>query len=103
MVRVPTHAPPPHPGEILVEDFLKPYELTQVEFAQRISVPFQRVNAIANGHRGITPDTALRFAKAFGTSPDFWLNLQQMWDLYEAMHSEDAKKIAKLRPIAAPA
>ncbi len=101
MVRVPIHAPPPHPGEILAEDFLKPYGITQVEFAKRIGVPFQRVNAIINGHRGITPGTALRFAKVFRTTPDFWLNLQQMTDLYEALHSEDAKKIEKLEPISA--
>jgi addiction module HigA family antidote len=90
MVRVPTHRPPPHPGEILAEDFLEPYQLTQVALADRIGVPFQRVNAIINGHRGITPDTALRLSKLFGTSPDFWLNLQQMWDLYQAMHDEEA-------------
>jgi addiction module HigA family antidote len=89
MVRIPTNQPPPHPGEILVEEFLKPYGLTQVDLADRIGVPFQRVNAIVNRHRGITPDTALRFAKLFGTSPDFWLNLQQMWDLYQAMHDEE--------------
>jgi len=103
MVRVPTHRPPPHPGEILVEDFLEPYGLTQVAFAERIGVPFQRVNAIANGRRSVTPDTALRFAKVFDMSPDFWLNLQQMWDLYHAMHSAEAKDIEKLRPVRASA
>jgi addiction module HigA family antidote len=103
MVRVPTHQPPPHPGEILVEDFLEPYGLTQVAFAERIGVPFQRVNAIANGRRSVTPDTALRFAKVFQMSPDFWLNLQQMWDLYHAMHSEGAKQIEKLQPVRATA
>jgi addiction module HigA family antidote len=100
MVRVPTHRPPPHPGEILVEDFLAPYGVTQVALAERIGVPFQRVNAIANGRRSITPDTALRLARVFGTSPDFWLNLQQMWDLYHAMHSDEGKEIERLRPIA---
>ncbi len=59
------------------------------------------MNAIINGHRGITPDTALRLTRVFGTSPDYWLNLQQMTDLYDAMHSEDAKKIQKLEPISA--
>jgi addiction module HigA family antidote len=99
MVRVPTHLAPPHPGEILVEDFLEPFGLTQVAFAERIGVSFQRVNGIANGRRSVTPDTALRFAKVLGTSPDFWLNLQQMWDLYRAMHSPEAERIAQLEPI----
>ena len=101
MVRVPTHAAPPHPGEIIATMYLAPLKMTQVEFAERLGVPFQRVNAIINGHRGITPDTALRLARVFRTSPDYWLNLQQMTDLYEAMHSEGAKKIEKLEPISA--
>ena len=86
-----------------MEDFLGPYGLTQVAFADHIGVPFQRVNAIANGRRSVTPDTALRFAKVFGTSPDFWLNLQQMWDLYCAMHSDEAEAIEKLEPMRATA
>lgn len=90
-------------GDLLVEDFLEPYGLTQVAFAEQIGVPFQRVNAIANGRRSVTPDTALRFAKVFDMSPDFWLNLQQMWDLYRAMHSDEAKDIEKLRPVRATA
>jgi addiction module HigA family antidote len=99
MVRVPTHRPPAHPGEILIEEFLKPLRISQVELAERIRVPFQRVNTIANGKRSITPDTALRLARVFGTSPDFWLNLQQAWDLYEALHSPEAETIAAVRPL----
>jgi len=83
----------------LVEEFLKPFEISQVELAERLGVTFQRVNAIANGRRSITPDTALRLSKVFGTSAAFWLNLQQALDLYEAMHSDEAKEIEKLRPI----
>lgn len=102
MVRVPTHQPPPHPGEILVEDFLEPYKMSQVQLAERIGVPFQRVNAIANGRRSVTPDTALRFGKLFGTSPDFWLNLQQMWDLYHAMHSNESATVLRgIHPVKA--
>jgi addiction module HigA family antidote len=71
--------------------------------AERIGVPFQRGNAIANCRRRITPDTALRLARVFGTSPDFRLNLQQMWDLYHAMHSDAGKEIERLRSIAQPA
>jgi addiction module HigA family antidote len=99
MVRVPTHQPPAHPGEVLVEDFLKHFKISQVELAERIGVPFQRVNAIVKGRRSITPDTALRFGKVFATSPDLWLNLQQAWDLYHAQHAPEAKTIAKVRPL----
>ncbi len=99
MVRVPTHRPPAHPGEILVEDFLKPFGISQVELAERIRVPFQRVNAVVKGRRSITPDTALRLAKVFNTTPDVWLNLQQAWDLYRAMHAPEAQAIAELRPL----
>ncbi len=71
--------------------------ITQTAFAQRIGISFMRLNKIVNGKRGITVDTALRFAKALGTSPDFWLNLQRMSDMYEAMHSPNAAKIAKIK------
>jgi antitoxin HigA-1 len=104
MVRIPTHRPPTHPGEVLTEDYLKPLGMTQVQLAERIRVPFQRVNTIVKGHRGITPDTALRLAKLFGTTPDFWLNLQQAWDLYEALHAKDAADVLEtIKPVAASA
>ena len=98
MVRVPTHGPPTHPGEMLLEEFLKPLGITQKQLAHDIDVSFVRVNELVNGKRGITPDTALRLARYLNTSPDFWLNLQQMWDLYGAMHGPAAKQIAKIRP-----
>lgn len=101
MALVPTHRPPVHPGEVLVEEFLKPLGISQVELAERLDISFQRVNAIANERRSVTPDTALRLAKVFGTSPAFWLNLQQARDLYDAMHSDEAKDIEKLKRIAA--
>ena len=99
MVRIPTDRPPTHPGEVLVEDYLKPLDMTQVQLAERIRVPFQRVNMIANRHRGITPDTALRLGKLFGTSPDFWLNLQLAWDLYHAAHSDKAAVLDDIEPV----
>ena len=83
MVRVPTRRPPTHPGEMLLEEFLKPMALTQRELADAIHVPYQRVNEIVNGRRGVTPGTALRLAKLFGV-PGFWMNLQLRWDLYQA-------------------
>ena len=66
MVRVPTHRPPTHPGEMLREEFLEPLGMTQSELSQRLGVPFQRVNSLVNGRRSLTPDTALRLSKLFG-------------------------------------
>lgn len=88
MIRIPTNRTPTHPGEMLLEEYLKPMGLTQRELAVAIHVPYQRVNEIVNGRRGITPGTALRLAKFFGVSPDFWLNLQLRWDLYHAQQDE---------------
>lgn len=84
MIRVPTNRTPTHPGEMLLEEFLNPMGLTQRELADGIHVPYQRVNDLVNGRRGITPNTALRLAKFFGNSPAFWMNLQLRWDLYFA-------------------
>jgi len=100
MVRVPSHRQPTHPGYMLLEEFLKPMNLTQRELAEGIYVPYQRVNEIVNGKRGITPSTALRLAKYFGNSEGFWMNLQHRWDLYQARESEasELKKIHPVRP-----
>jgi addiction module HigA family antidote len=88
MVRIPTQRAPTHPGEMLLEEFLKPMGLTQRQLANAIHVPYQRVNEIINGRRGITPGTALRLAKFFGMSADFWMNMQLRWDLYFAQQNE---------------
>ncbi len=88
MVRIPTNRPPTHPGEMLLEEFLAPMKITQRELADAIHVPYQRVNELVNQKRGVTPSTALRLAKFFGTTADFWLNLQMRWDLYRARESE---------------
>lgn len=88
MVRVPTHRAPIHPGEILQEEFLKPMELTQRALADGIHVPYQRVNELVNGRRGITPSTALRLARFFGTSAGFWMNMQLRWDLFKVASAE---------------
>ena len=98
MIRVPTHRAPTHPGEMLLEEFLKPMGLTQRELAEAIHVPYQRVNEIINGRRGITPGTALRLAKYFRVSADFWMNLQLRWDLYFAQQSE-AGELKSIRPL----
>ena len=88
MIRVPTHRTPTHPGEMLLEEFLIPMGLTQQDLANAIRVPYQRVNELINGRRGMTPSTALRLEKFFGMSASFWLNLQLRWDLYFAQEKE---------------
>jgi addiction module HigA family antidote len=91
MVRIPTHRQPTHPGEMLVEEFLLPMQITQRELADAIHVPYQRINELVNQKRGITPSTALRLAQFFGVSADFWLNLQIRWDLHKAQQAEQAE------------
>ena len=99
IVRVPTNRAPAHPGKILLKEYLEPLGVPQTKFADRIGVPVQRVNEIIKGKRGVTEETALRFAAALRTSPGFWLNLQQRWNLHQAMHSEVAKDIEQIEPI----
>jgi len=99
MVRIPTHGPPTHPGEMILEEFLKPLGMTQTEFAQRIGVAWTRANQLIKGRRGVTPDTALRLEALFGMPADFWLTLQLRWDLYHAQRSPKAKGIEKIRRV----
>ncbi|HEB86811.1 MAG TPA: addiction module antidote protein, HigA family [Gammaproteobacteria bacterium] len=87
-MRIPTHREPTHPGEMLREEFLIPMEISQRDLADAIHVPYQRVNELINKKRGITPSTALRLAKFFGVSADYWLNLQIRCDLYKAKEAE---------------
>jgi addiction module HigA family antidote len=98
MVRVPTNRQPTHPGEMLLEEFLNPMGMTQRELADAIRVPYQRVNEIVNGRRGITPGTALRLARLFSMSAAFWMNLQLRWDLYHAQQAE-AKELETIEPL----
>jgi addiction module HigA family antidote len=74
---------------MLVEEFLRPMHITQRQLADAIHVPYQRVNELVNQKRGITPSTALRLARFFGVSADFWLNLQVRWDLYKTQQAEE--------------
>ena len=97
MISVPTDRTPTHPGEMLVEEFLKPMGLTQREVAQAIHVPYQRINEIVNGKRGVTPRTALRLEKFLGMPASFWLNLQLRWDLYFAQRAEESE-LATITP-----
>lgn len=76
-----TRLPPIHPGEILLEEFLKPLEISQYRLAKDINVPARRINEIVHGKRSISPDTALRLSRYFGLSERFWWNLQTRYDL----------------------
>lgn len=82
-----------HPGEILLEEFLRPMGISQVRLAEHVGIPVQRVNEIVKGKRGITAETAWLLAQALGTTPEFWLNLQALHDL---AHSRPARKIRPL-------
>ena len=97
MIRVPTNRTPTHPGEMLLEEFLNPMGLTQKDLADAIHVTYQRVNDIVNGRRGVSPGTAIRLSKFFGTSVDFWVNLQTRWDIYFAQLAEK-KLLDKIKP-----
>ena len=97
--RLPRKRPPTHPGEMLFEEFVKPLELTQTELARHLGVSYPRLNEIIKGRRSVTPDTALRLSRVLGMSADFWLGLQQDWDLWHAMNSHAAKEISRLKPI----
>jgi addiction module HigA family antidote len=72
---------PTHPGEMLLEEFLKPLGVSQVQFARHIGVSFKRINEIVNGKRAVSPETAWLFSQSLGTSPQFWMSLQSYYDL----------------------
>lgn len=84
---------------MILEEFLVPLALTQAELARRLGVSYPRLHEIVKGRRAVTPDTALRLARVLGMSPDFWLGLQQDWDLWHAMQSPAAAEILQLQPI----
>lgn len=101
MVRIPTHGSPTHPGEMLLEEFLKPLGMSQRELAQKIRVSYPRVNEIIHRKRAVTLDTALRLERLFGMEAQFWLNLQLAWDLYHAARSPAAREIRKIERLPA--
>ena len=88
---------PVHPGEVLAEEFLRPMGLSAARLARRIGVPANRVSEIAAGRRSVTGDTALRLAAAFGTSPEFWMNLQKSWELETARDAARGQDWAAMR------
>jgi addiction module HigA family antidote len=86
---MPKNRKPTHPGEILLEEFLKPMELTQLELARRMGVPIQRVNTLINGKRDMTAETAILLSRVLKTSSEFWMNLQVACDLFQAQRLLD--------------
>ena len=84
---------------MLLEEFLRPLGFSQSAFAVRLGISFQRLNEVIRAKRAVTPDTALRLARVLGMSADFWLGLQQDWDLWHAMHGAAATRIGKLQPL----
>lgn len=99
-MRIPKDRVPTPPGEMLLEEFLKPLEMTQVELAERIRVPYVRVNELVKGKRRVTPSTALRLAKAFGTSAEFWMNAQLAMDLHRAINNkEENDELEQIEPV----
>jgi addiction module HigA family antidote len=84
---------------MLREEFLKPLEISRSDFATRLDISATSLNEIIQAKRRITPETALRLARVLGISADFWLGLQQDWDLWQAARSESAKRIAELEPL----
>ena len=97
--RLPRRRPPTRPGEMLLEEFVKPIGITQSELAIRLGISFPRLNEIIRGKRSITSDTALRLARVLGMSADFWLGLQMDWDLWHAIHGSKAGEIHRLEPL----
>jgi addiction module HigA family antidote len=91
----PSHRVPTHPGEILREEFLVPLGLTQVALAEHLGVPLQRVNELVRGRRGVTPETAWLLSQAFGTTPEFWLNLQASYDLATTRPARRVRRVRK--------
>jgi addiction module HigA family antidote len=94
---LPENRIPTHPGEVLLEEFLIPMEITQVALARHLDVPVQRVNEIVRGKRGVTPKTAWLLAQAFGTTPEFWLNLQMSYDLARSKPRQQVSPLVTAR------
>jgi len=98
MRRLPKNRRPVRPGQVFLEDFLIPLGITQKEAAERLRISYPRMNEIVNGKRTVTPDTALRLARFTGTEPEFWLNLQQAVDLWDAIHSDQSLEVEEIQP-----
>ena len=93
---IPENRIPTHPGEVLLAEFLEAWGLSQAEFARQVGIPLQRVNEIVKGKRGVTPETAWILAQAFGTTPEFWMNLQVLHDLAKAKPSKKTPRVTRV-------
>ena len=93
---LPQNRVPTHPGEVLLEEFLNPYGVTQVALAKHIGVPLQRINEIVRGKRGVTPETAWLLAQTFGTTPEFWVNLQSAYDLARSKPDRIVRRLSRV-------
>lgn len=99
MRRLPKNRRPTHPGKVFLEDFLIPLGITQKEAAQRLRISYPRMNEIIRGKRTVTPHTALHLGRFTGSEPEFWLNLQQAVDLWDAVRSEEAAAVEEIEPV----
>ena len=99
---IPKHRAPTTPGEILLEEFLKPLGMTQVALAEKMGVPIQRVNTLINGKRAVSAETALLLAEVFDSTPEFWMNLQTRYDLEVAREAngKTIERVVKVRKAA---
>jgi addiction module HigA family antidote len=99
---MPTNQPPIHPGEILLEEFIKPYCMKPDELSRRINISRKQINAVINCKKGINMDLALRLSRLFGTSPELWLNGQMKWDIWHLLHGEYVDKLEEIEPMEKP-
>ncbi len=95
---LPTHRPPTHPGEMLLKEFLEPIGVSQVDAAARMNIPFQRLNAIVNGRRSVTAETALLLEALTCWDAEIWLRLQAKWDLWHAAKAISSRPKVRALP-----
>lgn len=99
--RLPARRAPTHPGEMLLEEFIRPMGITRAQLAARLEIPAPRLGQIVRCRRPVTPDTALRLARVLGMPAEFWLGLQADWDLWHAMNGPGSPDLSRLRPMPA--
>lgn len=92
----PSASSPPHPGQLLRKDYLEPYELTITQLAQALRVSRKNLSEILNGHTGISPEMALRLSRAFNTDPEWWMNQQMQYDLWQAQQKNAVQEVQPL-------
>jgi antitoxin HigA-1 len=97
--RLPRDRPPTHPGQMLIDEFLRPHGISQTAFAIQLGISFSRLNEIVRAKRSVTADVALRLERVLGMPADFWLGLQSDWDLWHAKRNRTAADIARLKPL----